>query len=141
MPQINRNPDATNSELDAKQIVTNKELNPSQRSKLIEQYVELVVDNMDVKSMMQFITEELEIRYRNDYTDEELREEVNNYDDELYEELVDNITDDKELTTQEQIDYVNSNLTSESYVDSLLTSGTDYPPLVDTEATHDSEGC
>ena len=120
--QQSANPNATNSELDAKQIVTNKELNPSQRSKLIEQYVELVVDNMDVKSMMQFITEELEIRYRNDYTDEELREEVNNYDDELYEELVDNVT-------------------SPSYVDSLLTSGTDYPPLVDTEATHDSEGC
>ena len=92
MALINRNPNATNSELDAKQIVTNKELNPSQRSKLIEQYVELVVDNMDVKSMMQFITDELEIRYRNDYTDVELREEINNFDEELYDELVDNVT-------------------------------------------------
>ena len=94
----------------------------AQKNELIQQYVELVVDNMDVKSMMQFITEELEIRYRNDYTDEELREEVNNYDEELFDELVDNVT-------------------SPSYVDSLLTSGTDYPSLVDTEATHDSEGC
>ena len=62
-----------------------------QRSKLIEQYVDLVVDNMDVKSMMQFITEELEIRYRNDYTDVELKEEINNFDEELYDELVENI--------------------------------------------------
>ena len=92
MIRINANSDATNSELDAKQIVTNKELNPKQRDELIEQYVELVVDNMDVKSMMQFITEELEIRYRNDYTDDELREEINNFDEQLYDELIDNVT-------------------------------------------------
>ena len=94
MALINRNPDATNSELDAKQIVTNKELNPKQRDELIEQYVELVVDNMDVKSMMQFITEQLQYNFRNDYTDVELREEINNFDEELYDELVDNVTSD-----------------------------------------------
>jgi len=92
MIQINRNPDATNSELDAKQIVTNKELNPKQRDELIEQYVELVVDNMDVKSMMQFITEQLQYNFRNDYTDDELREEINNFDEQLYDELIDNVT-------------------------------------------------
>mgnify|MGYP001196321538 CR=1 FL=1 len=91
MALINRNPDATNSELDAKQIVTNKELNPKQRDELIEQYVELVVDNMDTKSLVQFVTEELEIRYRNDYTDVELKEEINIFGDELYDELVENI--------------------------------------------------
>ena len=35
------------------------------------------------------------------------------YDEELYDELVDNVTDEdaeKPLTTQEQIDYINSNL-------------------------------
>ena len=69
----------------------------AQKNELIQQYVELVVDNMDVKSMMQFITEELEIRYRNDYTDEELREEINNFDDELYDELVDNVTNETVL--------------------------------------------
>ena len=71
-----------------------KQLNDSQIYDIIKQYVELVVDNMDVKSMMQFITEELEIRYRNDYTDVELREEINNFDEELYDELVDNVTSD-----------------------------------------------
>jgi len=97
MPQINRNPDATNSELDAKQIVTNKELNPSQRSKLIEQYVELVVDNMDRKILEEFVTEQLQYNFRNDYTDVELREEINNFDDELYDELVDNVTNETVL--------------------------------------------
>ena len=94
----------------------------TQKNELIEQYVELVVDNMDIKSMMQFITDTLKDEY-NDYSDEELKCQIEcTHDEELYEELVDNVT-------------------SESYVDSLLTSGTDYPPLVDTEATHDSEGC
>ena len=89
------NPDATNSELDAKVIIKNQpELTSDQRNVLAEQFAELVVDNMDVKSMMQFITEELEIRYRNDYTDVELREEINNFDEELYDELVDNVTSD-----------------------------------------------
>ena len=43
----NANPDATTSELDAKQIVTVKELTDSQRGELIEQYVELITDSMD----------------------------------------------------------------------------------------------
>ena len=86
------NPDATNSELDAKVIIKNQpELTSDQRNVLAEQFAELVVDNMDVKSMMQFITEELEIRYRNDYTDVELKEEINIFGDELYDELVENI--------------------------------------------------
>ena len=69
-------------------------MNNKQRDELIDQYVELVVDNMDVKCMMQFITEELEIRYRNDYTDVELKEEINNFNEGLFDELVDNVTAD-----------------------------------------------
>ena len=92
MPQINRNPDATNSELDAKQIVTNKELNPSQRDELIEQYVELVVDNMDTKSLVQFVTEEL-ANYYDQLSNSELKEQIiNTHEEELYNELVDNVT-------------------------------------------------
>ena len=71
-------------------------LTSPQRDELIEQYVEIVVDQMDVKTMMQFITEQLQYNFRNDYTDEELREEVGNYDEELYDELVDNIVSDDE---------------------------------------------
>ena len=92
MTTIKANPDATNSELDAKVIIKKPELTDSQRNQLIEQYVELVVDNMDTKTMMEWITDQLSYNLRNDYTDEELKEEVNNFDEELYNELVDNVT-------------------------------------------------
>ena len=51
---IPANPDATNSELDAKKIVKNVQLTSSQRDELIEQYVELVVDGMDTKDLMRY---------------------------------------------------------------------------------------
>ena len=85
------NPNATNSELDSKRIITHKELTSAQRYELIEQFVELVVDNMDTKTMAEWITDILV----NDYdklTDSELKERVDCYDEELYEELVDNVT-------------------------------------------------
>ena len=86
------NPNATNSELDSKRIITHKELTSAQRDELIDQFVELQVDNMDWKTLAVFVTEELQYRFRNDYTDEELREEIQNYDEDLYEELIDNVT-------------------------------------------------
>ena len=96
-------------------------LTNDQFGELVQQFVELQVDNMDTKTMAEWITDELIYQYGK-LSDSELQERVDCYNEELFEELVDNVT-------------------SESYVDSLLTSGTDYPPLVDTEATHDSEGC
>ena len=69
-----------------------KELNLTQKDELIEQYVEIVVDNMDTKTMMQFITDTLKDEY-NDYSDEELKCQIEcTHDDELYDELVDNVT-------------------------------------------------
>ena len=69
-----------------------KDLTNAQKDELIEQYVEIVVDNMDVKSMMQFITDTLKDVY-NDYSDEELKCQIEcTHDEELYEELVDNVT-------------------------------------------------
>ena len=85
------NPNATNSELDSKRIITHKELTSAQRDELIDQFVELQVDNMDWKTLAVFVTEELQYRFRNDYTDEELREEIQTYDEDLYEELIDNV--------------------------------------------------
>ena len=89
------------------------QLNQSQKNELIEQYVDIVVDQMDVKTMMQFITEQLQYNFRNDYTDEELREEVNNYDEELYDELVDNVTQQypKQLNTFEKQTFIDINNT------------------------------
>ena len=76
-----------------------KDLNQRQRDELTQQYVEIQVDNMDWKTLAVFVTEELQYRFRNDYTDKELREEINNYDEELYEELVDNVTNETVLDT------------------------------------------
>ena len=94
----NANPNATNSELDSKRIITHKELTSAQRDELIEQFVELQVDNMDTKTMAEWITDILV----NDYdklTDSELKERVDCYDDELYDELVDNVTNETVLDT------------------------------------------
>ena len=85
------NPNATNSELDSKRIITYKELTSAQRDELIEQFVELVVDNMDTKTLVQYVTDDLTDCY-DKCSDNELKEFVDNYDDELFEELVDNVT-------------------------------------------------
>ena len=66
-------------------------LNNDQQNKLVQQYVELVVDNMDRKTMEEWITEELIFKYGK-LTKEELKERVECYDDGLFDELVDNVT-------------------------------------------------
>ena len=66
-------------------------LNNDQQDKLVEQFVELQVDNMDTKTMMEWITDELIFQYGK-LTKEELKERVDCYDDGLFEELVDNVT-------------------------------------------------
>ena len=93
MPAQSARENATNSELDAKQIVTNSGLNDAQRDELIAQYSELVVDNMDMDSLVQYAQEQL-ANYFDKLSDSELKEDIKNYDDNdgLYEELVDNIT-------------------------------------------------
>ena len=75
------------------------ELTSLQKDELIEQYVEIVVDNMDTKTMMQFITDMLKDEY-NDYSDEELKCQIEcTHDEELYDELVDNVTNETVLDT------------------------------------------
>ena len=66
-------------------------LNNDQQDKLIQQYVEIVVDNMDRKTMEEWITDELIFQYGK-LTKEELKERVDCFDEELFEELVDNVT-------------------------------------------------
>ena len=90
------------------------DLNQRQREDLTEQFAELVVDQMDIKALMIYAQEQL-IDYYNNCSLEELKEEVDNYDDELYNELVDNVNieDDNERRQHlEEIKYdreVNSN--------------------------------
>ena len=94
------NPNATNSELDAKKIVKNVQLNNDQFGELVQQFVELQVDSMDTKTMMEWITDELIFQYGK-LTNEELRERVDCYDEDLFDELVDNVTQQypKQLNT------------------------------------------
>ena len=68
-----------------------KELTSLQHNQLVEQYVELVVDNMDTKTMMQYITDDLRCHFES-VSLNELKDEVDNFDEELFDELVDNVT-------------------------------------------------
>ena len=68
-----------------------KELTSLQHNQLVEQYVELVVDNMDTKTLVAVVSENL-TDYYDKCSDNELKEFVDNYDEELYDELVDNVT-------------------------------------------------
>ena len=86
------NPNATNSELDAKRIISHKQLNSAQLDTLIEDYVEIVVDNMDTQTLVQFVTETLIDDYGK-LSQLELKDKIESiHDAELYNELVDNVT-------------------------------------------------
>ena len=87
------NPNATNGEQDAKKIITHKELTSTQREDLIEQFVELVVDSMDMKTLVAVVSENL-TDYYDKCSDVELKEFVDNYDEDLFDELVDNVTNE-----------------------------------------------
>ena len=71
-----------------------KELTNAQRDELIEQYVELVVDNMDTKDLMRYAIDSI-TEYIEKLSDIEIKEEVDNFDEELYDELVDNVLEVK----------------------------------------------
>ena len=94
MIQINPNSNPTNSELDAKQIVTHSGLSSDQRDKLIEQFVEVQIDNMDTKDLVELATEYVTNSFDR-LTDSEIKERIESlFDAELYDELVDNVTNE-----------------------------------------------
>ena len=68
-----------------------KQLNSQQKDELIKQYVQIVVDNMDVKTLVEIVTDKLESFYDDSHIDF-IKDEIDNYDEELYDELVDNVT-------------------------------------------------
>ena len=67
-----------------------KQLTNLQRDELIEQYCEIVVDNMSHESLIDYVKEEM-ANYHEKLSDHELIEHVDCYDPELYDELVDNV--------------------------------------------------
>ena len=89
---IEANPNATNSEMDSKTIINHSNiLDRTTRDTIIEQFTEIVVDGMDMKTLIQYVYDDL-MEYYEDCSDAELKEEIDNYDEELYDELVDNAT-------------------------------------------------
>ena len=84
------NPNPTNSEMDSKTILK-PELTDSQRDKLTAQFAELVADNMDTKDLVRYAISGM-IEYFNEGSLDELREEVNTFDENLFDELVDNVS-------------------------------------------------
>ena len=96
--KIKANPNPTNSEMDPKTIIKPINLTNDQFGELVQQFVEIQVDNMDTKTMAEWITDELIFQYGK-LTNEELKERVNCYDDNdgLFEELLDNVTNETVL--------------------------------------------
>ena len=68
------------------------QLNSSQKDELIEQYVDLLVDSMSMKDLISYVSEDL-TNFCEKLTDSELKDEISlTLDDEIYDELVDNVT-------------------------------------------------
>ena len=88
-------------------------LTSAQRENLVEQFVDIVVDGMDMKTLVQYVTDDLIHFYENKCDDVELREFIDNHDEELYEELVDNVTQQypKQLNTFEKETFIDINNT------------------------------
>ena len=69
-----------------------KDLNIGQQSELIEQYSQLVVDTMDLESLVDYVKQDLFNRYES-LSYPELEEEIRcSFDEETLDELIDNVT-------------------------------------------------
>ena len=73
-------------------------LNSTQHNEIAEQFAELVVDGMDMKTLVQYVYDDL-IEYYEKCDQEELKEQIDDYDEDLYDELVDNVTNETVLDT------------------------------------------
>ena len=80
------------------EFLTMKNLNDAQKDELIAQYVQLCVDSMDMECLLT-IAEDHVTNYCEKLSDSELKQEIDNHDDELFDELVDNVTNETVLDT------------------------------------------
>lgn len=71
-------------------------LNSTQHNEIAEQFAELVVDGMDMKTLVQYVYDDL-IEYYEKCDQEELRELVDEYDDEMWDDMVDDVTNETVL--------------------------------------------
>ena len=76
-----------------------KQLNSIQRDELIAQYVDLLVDSMSMSDLISYVSEDL-TKFCDKLSDIDLKEEISlTMDDEVYDELVDNVTNETVLDT------------------------------------------
>ena len=69
-------------------------LNPQQKEELIESYVELIVDSMDTKDLVRYVSSDM-TEFLETLTNSELKDEISlSMDDEVYAELVENVTNE-----------------------------------------------
>ena len=69
-----------------------KKLTSAQRDELIEQFVEVQIDSLDMQDLIELATEYITQSF-DKLTDSEIKERIESlFDEELYDELVDNIT-------------------------------------------------
>ena len=101
--------------------MTKPNLNVAQWETLKEQFVELIVDGMDTKDLVRYATEQL-TNYYDGLSYHELREEVNNHDEELFDELVDNVTQVDEDVAEVEKCIIETNGEYAECVDHLLQS-------------------
>ena len=77
-----------------------KNLTSTQRDELIEQFVEIQVDSMDHQSLYELASEYVTQSFDR-LTDNEIKERIESlYDEELYDELVDNVTSEDSNSMQ-----------------------------------------
>ena len=79
-----------------------KELTSDQRDELIQQYVEIVVDNMSEKDLTCYAQEQL-ADYFDKLSDIELKEDIDINEEGLYDELVNNITSEEKCQTYQEL--------------------------------------
>ena len=68
-----------------------KNLTSAQRDELIEQFVEVQIDSLDMQSLIELATDYITQSFDR-LTDSEIKERIESlFDEELYDELVDNV--------------------------------------------------
>ena len=70
--------------------VSLKSLNISQWEQLKEQYCEVVIDSMDMECLLTIANDHL-TNYMDSLSYKEIKEEIDNHDSELFDELVDDL--------------------------------------------------
>ena len=82
------------------EFLTMKQLTSPQWDELIQQYVQLVVDSMDYKSLEEFVIQTITQDLSEIESREALCDEIRySFDDETLDELIDNVTNETVLDT------------------------------------------